>query len=110
MLLISLVLRCPADSSWKVIWCLERMLLAVAAGEADEGSGSDGGGGGMAAASPSRGGPQDIIAQAPPRRAGDLDTVADTRPQMPLRTAIQRWQVGARARLWVLMSCHHAQR
>jgi hypothetical protein len=73
------------------------MLVYVAAGEADDGSGSDGGGGGMAAASPSRGGPQDIIAQAPPRRAGDLDVVPDTRPQMPMRTAIQRWQVGTAA-------------
>jgi hypothetical protein len=77
-----------------VIWYLERMLLYVAADEADEGSGSDGGGGG-AAASPSRSHPQDIIARAPPRRAGDLDMVPDTRPQMPVRSAIQRWQVGA---------------
>lgn len=84
-----------------MIGCLERMPLCLAAGEADKGSGSDGGGSGVAAASPSRGRPQDIIAQAPPRRAGDLDIVADTRPQMLMRTAIQRWQVGAAAGSWV---------
>ena len=84
-------------------------MFTDAGGTDDNGSGSDGGGSGVAAASPSRGGPQDIIAQAPPRRAGDLDTAPDTRPQMPLRTTVKRWQVSAGAWWWVQMSCHHAQ-
>jgi hypothetical protein len=71
-------------------------LLTASTGDGGNGSGSEDGAGSVTA-SPSRGGPQDIIAQAPPRLRGEPDTVPDTRPQLPLRSSIQRWQVGASA-------------
>lgn len=70
-------------------------LVSCATGNVEDGG--DGSSGDDNASTPtpslSRGGPQDIIAQAPPPLRGESDTVADTRPQMPLRNALQRWQV-----------------
>lgn len=69
------------------------MRLCHRTGEGGDGSGSDDSAG-AAMASPLRGAPQDIIVQAPPRRQGEAVAAPDSRPQVPLRSAIQRWQVG----------------